>query len=110
MSSKTTRNTPYRFITWLLSVALIASFISIPAGAQQQEESSEEESLTELQEVGGEESSDADESAGIKFHRRGGDNFKSPRAAERYQRRQEALKQKLAGKQSNGKVFQVAKG
>jgi len=109
VSSKTTRNAPYRFITWLLSVALIASFISIPAGAQEQ--SSEEDSLTESQEVGGEESSDTgDDSAEAKFRRRGGDNFKSPRAAERYQRRQAALKQKLAGKKSAGQVFEVAKG
>ena len=87
MSSKTTRNTPYRFITWLLSVALIASFISIPAGAQEQ--SSEEECSWMMSKL------ELDGSAEAKFRRRGGDNFKSPRAAERYQRRQEALKQNL---------------
>ena len=40
---------------------------------------------------------------------RRGDNFKSPRAAERFARRQEALRQKVAGKAS-GKVHQVANG
>ncbi|HEY0461875.1 MAG TPA: immune inhibitor A domain-containing protein [Pyrinomonadaceae bacterium] len=42
--------------------------------------------------------------------KRDGDNFKSPKAAERDKRRQEALKQKIAGKKINGKVQQVAKG
>jgi immune inhibitor A len=41
--------------------------------------------------------------------KRDGDDFKSPKAAERFKRRQEALKQKLAGKKS-GKVHQIAKG
>jgi immune inhibitor A len=42
---------------------------------------------------------------------KGGDDFKSPRAAERYARRQEGLRQRLAGKKSGtGNVHQVAKG
>ena len=41
--------------------------------------------------------------------RRGGDNFRSPKAADRFERRQKALAQKIAGKQS-GKVAEVAKG
>jgi immune inhibitor A len=41
--------------------------------------------------------------------RRGGDNFKSPQAAEQFTRRQKALHQRLAGKGS-GKVHEIAKG
>lgn len=43
---------------------------------------------------------------------RHGDDFKSPKAAERFERRQQGLAQKLAGKASkgNGRVHEVAKG
>jgi immune inhibitor A len=44
-----------------------------------------------------------------KFGRQDGDNLPSPQAMEQYQRRQEALKQRLAGKGS-GKIHEVAKG
>jgi immune inhibitor A len=41
--------------------------------------------------------------------RRGGDDFKSPQAAEQFKLRQEALRQRLAGKGS-GKIHEVARG
>jgi len=40
---------------------------------------------------------------------RDGDNFKSPQASEAFKRRQEALRQKIAGKKT-GRIHQVAKG
>jgi immune inhibitor A len=44
-----------------------------------------------------------------KFMHRDGDDFKSPQSIEQFQRRQEALKQRLAGKGA-GKIHEVAKG
>ena len=44
-----------------------------------------------------------------KFMQRDGDNFKSPQSIAQYERRQEALKQRLAGK-GRGKIHEVAKG
>jgi immune inhibitor A len=46
---------------------------------------------------------------GDKFGRRNGDNFQSPQSIEQDRRRQEALKQRLAGKGS-GRIHQIAKG
>ena len=45
----------------------------------------------------------------INLVRQGGDNFKSPQAAEQFALRQQALHQRLAGKGS-GKIHEVAKG
>jgi immune inhibitor A len=41
---------------------------------------------------------------------RDGDDFKSPKAVDRFQRRQEALRQRIAGNKQTGKVHQVARG
>ena len=107
MGFQSARFAPIRFIAWLLAVAIITGSIAFPAGAQNPDDETIPDALNaqDIEEVKDSEEG-SDES---KFQRRGGDDFKSPRAAERYKRKQEALKQKLAGKQS-GKVHQVAKG
>jgi len=105
---QTTRFTPVRFLSWLIAIALIAGSVAIPVGAQNDsDEGTTLESLNaqDIEEANG----SSEESKEERFHRRGGDNFKSPRAAEQFKRRQEALKQRIAGKQS-GRVHEVAKG
>lgn len=107
MSFRVTRFTPVRFISWLIAIALITGSIAIPAGAQNSDQDTTPEALN-AQDI--EEAQDSSqESNEERFHRRGGDNFKSPRAAEQFKRRQEALRQRIAGKQS-GRVHEVAKG
>jgi immune inhibitor A len=59
--------------------------------------------------LGSEESLGLGEGIDARLVRRGGDNFKSPQAAKQFQLRQEALRQRLAGRGS-GKIHQVAKG
>ena len=99
----------FKFITWLLAVALTVGSIAVPAGAQIV---AADDAPVEAQAPEGlREEQDIDEaSAAAEFKRRGGDDFKSPKAAERQKRRQEAIRQKLNGKKSAGKVHQVAKG
>ncbi|HEY9401467.1 MAG TPA: immune inhibitor A domain-containing protein [Pyrinomonadaceae bacterium] len=104
-----TRFSPAKLIAWLMAVSILAGPLAGPARAQMIEDSAtvetqEADALNEAQD------SSADPDDDNAFLKRGGDNFKSPKAADRYQRRQEALKQKLAGKPSNGKVHEVAKG
>lgn len=109
MNSVPHRFSPAGLFAWLLSVTMLAAPLASPARAQIAD--NREYALT--QEAGApDEAQDAqtDESGEEGFARRGGDNFKSPRAAERYKRRQEALRQRLNGNKQAGKVHQVAKG
>lgn len=52
---------------------------------------------------------DAQPSGVPKFFQRDGDNFKSPQALEAFQARQQALRERLAGK-GKGKIHQIASG
>ncbi|HEX6160973.1 MAG TPA: hypothetical protein VF111_12455, partial [Thermoanaerobaculia bacterium] len=93
-----------RLLSLLLAVAVMISPLSAYA---QTDETVEAVALESLGEVHGQQELTEDS----EFVRHGGDNYKSPRAAERFERRQEALRQKLSGrKASNGKVHEVAKG
>ena len=101
--------TRFRFTAWLLAVILVTGLTMIPVGAQNPDEADalNAEAMEETQGADAQDpASDASEQV---FKRRGGDSFKSPQAAEQFNLRQEALKQKLAGKAS-GKVHEVAKG
>ena len=108
MKSVVTRFTPAKLAAWLLAVTTLFAPLSATARAQVIEDNAN----GQTQEADGLGlARDASEDAGEEgIRRRGGDDFKSPRAAERYQRRQEALKQRLAGNGQTGRVHEVAKG
>lgn len=87
---------------WILSLLLLSS---LPLFAQ-----SEAVALDEPDSLDQTAPAEAGADGEVAF-RRGGDDFKSPKAAERFERRQQALQQKLSGKVAKGaKVHQVAKG
>src|SRR5215204_5099299 len=97
------RSAPSTFAALLLILSIFAPSASLSVNAQIYRQADDvAEGLDLIQN-----SSDDSEEDSIK---RDGDNFKSPKAAERDKRRQEALQQKIAGKKSTGKVHQVAKG
>jgi immune inhibitor A len=102
------RSNPSAFTAWLLTVLMFTTPLTGLVRAQD----------IQTGDVSFEEQNDAvaphvpeglseDEEGNIIRGR--GDDFKSPQAAEQFKLRQEALKQKLAGKKS-GKIHQVAKG
>ena len=100
-----TRFIPAKLAAWFLAVTTLFAPLSLTASAQVIDDNV----IQEADGLGL--AHDASEDAGEEgIRRRGGDNFKSPRAADRFQRRQEALKQRLAGSQQTGRVHQVAKG
>ena len=92
---------PTTFAALLLLLSIFST--SLPVSAQIYRE---DNAVSEGLEVVQAPPDDADEEGILQ---RDGDNFKSPLAAEQFKRRQEALRQKIAGKKS-GKVHQVAKG
>ena len=107
MSSKA----PSHLISWLLAVTLLVGFNAAPAAAQQLEGEDAPALVQNLEGLRDADDTEADAILGdASFRRRGGDDFKSPKAAERQRRRQEAIKQRLTGKKGAGKVHQVAKG
>lgn len=99
-------------IAVLLSLALMFGVMSMSAMAQESARGSdivtstpEAAIVTEFADV--EASSEMGPDA--KFLRRDGDNLQSPQQTEQFKLRQEALKQRLAGK-GKGKIHEVAKG
>jgi immune inhibitor A len=96
------------FTAWLLTVAIFTASISIPVSAQTS--LINDDAVSDQIETDNESAPEGlseDEDGNIIRGR--GDDFKSPQASELRKLREEALKQKLAGKKS-GKVHQVAKG
>jgi immune inhibitor A len=94
----------------LLSGFCAAMLLTTSAPMAWAQSADEEVVLEAEQEVLGEERARVETDDENAFALRGGDNFKSPKAAERFERRQKALSQKLKGKSSAGKVHEVAKG
>jgi immune inhibitor A len=94
-----------RFTTWIMAVTL-AAIVAMPAAAQYIDDAVNPETADTLGQLRDEAAPAGDDG----IARQGGDDFKSPKAAERFERRQEALRQKLKGQASNGKVHEVAKG
>jgi immune inhibitor A len=102
-----TRFTPAKLAAWLLAVTTLFAPLAATARAQVIEDNAN----GQTQEADGLGlAHDSDEAGEEGIRRRGGDDFKSPRAAERNARRQEALKQRLAGSRQTGRVHEVAKG
>src|SRR4030095_1467723 len=101
-----TRFSPAKLTAWLLAVTTLLAPLSLTARAQVIDENV----IEQTQEADGLGlAHDASEDPGEEgIRRRGGDDFKSPRAAARFQRRQEALKQRLAGSQQTGRRAQGA--
>jgi immune inhibitor A len=98
-----TRSLPLSLKRFLFSTlaVLALTFIPLTAAAQLVDEDLAAPDAAQVSD---------DDAPQAQFAARGGDNFKSPKAAERFQLRQLALAQRLAGKKSFGKVQQVAKG
>ncbi|HEX7155008.1 MAG TPA: immune inhibitor A domain-containing protein [Thermoanaerobaculia bacterium] len=95
----------------LLCAVLAATLFATSAPTVAWAQSADEPAVLETEEdILGEPRSVVPSDDETAFAIRGGDNFKSPKAAERFQRRQEALDQKLRGKKSSGRVHEVAKG
>ena len=86
------------FGAMLLIMCMLA--VSVPVGAQAQRQA--DELADGLQPVRDDADAPQDDSI-----QRDGDNFKSPKAADRFKRRQEALKQKIAGKKYRGNRLAV---
>src|SRR5687768_4168392 len=101
------RPTSLTLTAWLLAVAILAPSLSLPLSAQAIREQnavlagSEQDTTDQAQDP-----SEDSEEAGF---RRDGDNYKSPKAAERNKLRQEALKERIRTRRG-GKVHQVAGG
>ena len=89
------------FAAWLLILSIFTGSSSISVNAQINRQGDDFPEGSEIVQIPSDESEDAIQ--------RDGDDFKSPKAAERFKRRQEALRQKIAGRKT-GKVHQVAKG
>jgi immune inhibitor A len=101
MNCKSTRSTLWH---WCVLLTLVLSVTTLLAQQQVRDDSANlvvSESTDELLGIG--------EGIDANLARRGGDNFKSPQAAEQFKLRQEALHQRLAGK-GTGKIHEVAKG
>ena len=96
------------FAAWLFLVSLLSGTALTPATMAQHARTGEAAALPEGFEADGPSEAQSDDPDDTALQR-DGDNFKSPKAAERFKRRQEALRQKIAGKKS-GKVHQIAKG
>lgn len=102
------RSLPFTFTAWVLTIAIFTASISIPVSAQSSrldDDAVVEQNDTDVLPAPEGLSEDAEGN----IIRGRGDDFKSPQASELNKLRQEALKQKLAGKRS-GKVHEVAKG
>jgi immune inhibitor A len=92
-----------KFWHWSLALALCVSVTTIYAQQQVREDGPGASA------VAGDEPLGLGEGLDVNLVRRGGDNFKSPQAAEQFERRQQALHQRLAGNGS-GKIHEVSRG
>ena len=113
MKSASTRRNPAKLTAWLLAITTLFTPLSLTARAQVIEDNASEQAQEQEADALGftrDASEPSEDAAQEGVLRRGGDDFKSPRAAERNERRQEALKQRLAGNRQAGKVHQVANG
>ncbi len=96
----------HRAVFCLFCFLLVAFVVATSAYAQQPLTAQEDRVVAENTQIG---VALAPDMPTEKFGRENGDNIPSPQAIEQYERRQEALKQRLAGNGS-GKIHEVAKG
>src|SRR5689334_68650 len=106
MNSTDIRSLSVTLTGWLLTFSVISGAIFLPASVSAQQARHGDPTALEA----GDNEQASDDANGLGGITRDGDNFKSPKAADRFQRRQEALMQRIAGSKQTGKVHQVARG